>query len=88
MIVMGFYYGVWADEFASGATNIVLVIIFILGTLAYTLFTVSVLIVSITDAKRSSLSEYVVVELCVLKKELCDLWHSVVHPFVVISPCR
>lgn len=56
MIVMAFYYGVWADHFVHGVLNAGLIIVFILGTLAYTLFTVSVLIVSITDAKKSSLS--------------------------------
>mmetsp|Transcript_11778 Transcript_11778/g.19178 ORF Transcript_11778/g.19178 Transcript_11778/m.19178 type:complete len:438 (-) Transcript_11778:100-1413(-) len=56
MIVMAFYYSVWADDFGVGMTNVGLMAVFILGTLAYTLFTVSVLIVSITDAKKSSLS--------------------------------
>lgn len=58
LIVMGFYYGVWFEEFFSGYLNVVLATIFVFGTLAYTLFTVSVLIVSVTDAKQSASSEY------------------------------
>lgn len=55
--VMGFYYTVWSSDFTEGFTNIALVMVFIFGTLAYTVFNVSVLIVSVAEAKQSYKSE-------------------------------
>jgi hypothetical protein len=61
ILVMAFYYGVWADEFVAGWLNVALITIFVLGTLAYILFSACVIMISITDAKVSHKCKMVVV---------------------------
>lgn len=60
---MAFYYVVWADEFMGTALNVAIVVVFVSGTLAYTLFSTCVLMISITDAKMSFECEYLYIVL-------------------------
>ena len=53
IVSMGLYYGVWSDQMINVWFDIVAGAVFILGTLAYTLFSTCVLMMSITDAKMS-----------------------------------
>lgn len=61
---MAFYYGVWSDELLYNVFNVALVSVFVLGTLAYTMFSTCILMISITDARRSHQCEYTVMTSC------------------------